>query len=203
MVLALWPSPLSAQKPSGASSNIPYSAYFPARNIGHNRLNTQSGDYDTHFRYATARFLPQLHWRQLWAQGVQESNLDPNAVSKAGATGLMQFMPAAWSQCLRALKLDRHTVRRSPKASIICGGFYMRYQYGQWWRDRTVNQRWRLALAGYNAGLGSILRAQARCSDALRWYRIEPCLIHITGRDNAAETRLYVRRVEQIWLDTL
>lgn len=157
--------------------------------------------YDAHFIYSTARFVPQLHWRQLWAQGVQESALDPEAVSSAGARGIMQLMPATFDACRKALRFGQTSIH-SPKASILCGGWYMKYQYGQWWRhDRTVTQKWRLALAGYNAGLGNILAAQRRCNETL-WYAIEPCLSAITGR-HATETRLYVRRVERIWLDTL
>ena len=54
--------------------------------------------YDTLFKEATAEYLPTVDWRLLKAQGIQESRLNPNAVSPAGAMGLMQFMPQAWEE---------------------------------------------------------------------------------------------------------
>ncbi|HHJ14276.1 MAG TPA: lytic transglycosylase domain-containing protein [Gammaproteobacteria bacterium] len=65
----------------------------------------------------------------------QESNFDPNAVSPAGAVGLMQIVPK-WHPTVDP---------RDPFASIDYAGRYLRQLY-----DRFGN--WPEALAAYNWG---------------------------------------------------
>lgn len=52
--------------------------------------------YDALFRKAAAAC--GLDWLLLKAQAMAESNLDPKAVSPAGAQGIAQFMPATWQE---------------------------------------------------------------------------------------------------------
>jgi hypothetical protein len=72
-----------------------------------------------------------------------ESAYDPNAVSRAGAVGLMQLMPAT---------ARRYGVsnRRDPTANIIGGTRYLRDLLENF--DRNLQ----LALAGYNAGENAV-----------------------------------------------
>ena len=72
-----------------------------------------------------------------------ESAYDPEAVSRAGAVGLMQLMPAT---------ARRYGVsdRRDPTANIIGGTRYLRDLILQFDRDLE------LALAGYNAGENAV-----------------------------------------------
>ncbi len=72
-----------------------------------------------------------------------ESAYDPNAVSRAGAVGLMQLMPAT---------AKRYGVadRRDPTANIIGGTRYLRDLLTYF--DRNLQ----LALAGYNAGENAV-----------------------------------------------
>ena len=153
--------------------------------------------FDGYFRYSSERFL-QRDWRQLKAQGWQESRLNPDARSHAGAMGVMQFMPRTWTECTLALGLNVSPY--NPKASIICGGWYMQ-RMGRMWdrRGRTDDQVWHLALASYNAGPGSILKAQKRCYDVPMWPEISECLYLITGFDNSTETIRYVVLIPQIY----
>jgi hypothetical protein len=99
----------------------------------------------------------------IYAQMHQESSFKRFAVSPKGASGLMQLMPA--------------TARRfgvtnifDPKQNIEAGVKYMR------WLLDTFNQDLVLALAGYNAGEGAVMRYG---------WQVPPY----------SETREYVRRI--------
>lgn len=81
----------------------------------------------------------------IYAQMHQESSFKPKATSYKGASGLMQLMPA--------------TARRfgvtqiyDPKQNIEAGIKYMR------WLMNTFNGDVALALAGYNAGEGAVMK---------------------------------------------
>ena len=67
-----------------------------------------------------------------------ESNGDPEAVSHAGAQGLMQLMPATARQMGTVCSFD-------PRENVIAGTRYLRRMY-----DRFGS--WPDALAAYNAG---------------------------------------------------
>jgi membrane-bound lytic murein transglycosylase MltF len=157
--------------------------------------SADSPKYYEHFRYAGSRFLPHLDqsWKRLTAQGLAESNLDENAVSPAGAMGVMQFMPASWEWCLESLNLHPLTPPTYAKASIICGGWLMSVRMRAWsGRNRTPEEQWLLALSDYNGGQKFTYRAQRDCGNARDWIDIEPC-------HPFKETRVYVFRVKRIF----
>ena len=148
--------------------------------------------YDAQIRASVARHWPDhpdwLAWR---AQLYQESRLRPDAVSPVGAAGLAQFMPGTWRDVVRELRLPAGVSPHSAIA-IDAGAYYMAKLRRAWTTPRPPEERQRLAQASYNAGLGNILRAQARCDGARDWGGIAPCLVSVTGPRNAAETRGYV-----------
>ena len=74
-----------------------------------------------------------------------ESAYDPNAISRAGAVGLMQLMPET---------AQRYGVadRRNPSANLSGGARYLRDLLDRF--DRNLA----LALAGYNAGENAVAR---------------------------------------------
>jgi membrane-bound lytic murein transglycosylase F len=152
--------------------------------------SVDSSDFGGLFRYSHARFLAwhDPDWLYLRAQGIAESNLDPNAVSPVGAAGVMQFMPGTWGDCERALNI--RASRFSPKASIICGGWYMDRMLRAFTSPRSTIERWRWAWSAYNWGLGSVLRAQKRIGGRTEYRDLESEL--------PAETRGYVARIERI-----
>ena len=115
--------------------------------------------YDDLFRAAALRHLP---WglkdaegaRRLKAQAFKESSCRPHVCSDQDACGMMQFLPGT------AMDLGIGD-RFDPLESVDGGARYMAWLYGQWQAfDRTVDQRWWLALDGYFRGLGRTLRAQ-------------------------------------------
>lgn len=74
-----------------------------------------------------------------------ESRYDPNAVSRRGASGLMQLMPAT---AKRFGVIDAF----DPEQNLRGGARYLRYLLNMFDRDVT------LALAAYHAGEGAVLR---------------------------------------------
>ncbi len=101
----------------------------------------------------------------IYSQMHQESSFKLRATSYKGASGLMQLMPAT------ARRLGVSNIY-DPKQNIEGGVKYMRMLLDMFGQD--VN----LALAGYNAGEGAVMRYG---------YQIPPY----------SETREYVRRISQ------
>jgi len=106
-----------------------------------------------------------------------ESALNPDAVSRAGATGLWQIMlPTA-----RGLGLEVNTLvdeRRDPVRSSEAATKYLRQLY-------EIYNDWSLAIAAYNCGPGNVNKAMRRAGEEGKdFWSIYPYL--------PAETRGYV-----------
>lgn len=148
--------------------------------------------YDQQIKQAASHWLPGVPWQFWKAQLYQESRLDPAARSQVGAEGLAQFMPATWAEVSKAMGyglIDRRTV-----ATAIEGGAYYMSQLRKQWKPNDLEKH-RFSVASYNAGAGTIRRAQRACEAAQEWATVATCLPDITGQ-HAAETIGYVR---QIW----
>jgi soluble lytic murein transglycosylase len=78
---------------------------------------------------------------------LQESSFDPAALSRAGARGLMQVIPATGRKLARDLRVPfRRAALHDPKTSLDFGTLYLRQM-----RDRYHGRSERM-LAAYNAG---------------------------------------------------
>lgn len=86
-----------------------------------------------------------LDCREVYAVVWTESKFDANAVSPAGAKGLMQLMPGTAEFCARTLQIayDDETVFR-PQDNVRMGCFYLQYL-----RERFDGD---YVYAAYNAG---------------------------------------------------
>lgn len=152
--------------------------------------------YDPIFEAAAAKYLHGWDWRWLKAQGWQESRFDPEAISPVGACGVMQFMPATWEEVGRKLWGDAFHTRNTfdPEDSILAGAFYMSRLIGQWKAQRPKMDRYCLALASYNAGIGNLLKAQENQNDAALYANIIQGLPDVTGH-HSKETIGYVESI--------
>ena len=146
------------------------------------------------FREYAERF--ELDWLQLAAQGFQESRLDNNKRSPAGAVGIMQVMP----QTARMMRVRDY---KSMKGNIHAGASYMRYLMDEYFPDEAIDpmNRWLFALAGYNAGGARISRYRDKAAekglDPDRWFgEVEQLAADSIG----SETVNYVRNVMKYYL---
>jgi len=156
-----------------------------------------SEKYDNEIRYAAHKYWPGVDWLWWKAQLMQESRLDPNAISEAGAKGIAQFMPGTWADVCRQLKWDPVSPFNADKA-IIAGAYYMGKLAAQWTSKRPEIDKWDLARASYNAGLGNILKAQKVAGGALLYADIIAALPEVTG-ENSRETIEYVERIHKYY----
>lgn len=109
-----------------------------------------------------------------------ESDFDPNAVSYAGAVGLMQLMPATF-EWLTASMLRENLPASSisdPYTNIRYGTYMLSWLYG-------IYGDWETVFAAYNAGVGNV---NSWLEDSR--YSFAGKLTHIPF----SETRTYVRR---------
>lgn len=175
--------------------------------------------FDRYFRASAELYLPRAYpWVWTKGQAIQESRLDPHAENpRSGALGIMQLMPGTdrW--------IDQDLDGTDPAGNIDNGTALMAYLMGapttvtlQNGRPRILGryrgfvdipdlrERWRFALAGYNAGWGHIagpkvpnarqLAREAGKNDG-RWKSVAPFLRQVTGA-NAKETLDYVASID-------
>jgi membrane-bound lytic murein transglycosylase MltF len=125
----------------------------------------------TFFRqYGSQYDMPYL---LLAAQGYQESQLEQNRRSSAGAVGVMQIKPSTAEGPPVFIK----GVDRSVDANIHAGAKYLRWIVDEYFKDEpmTAIDKGLFALASYNAGAGRIseLRRKAKKMglDDNKWFQ--------------------------------
>ncbi len=119
---------------------------------------------------------------QIFAMIKAESLFNHRAVSPAGATGLMQLMPATARGIARQLHMSHYDLK-DPCTSIAMGAHYIA------WLNRFFKNDYDLVVAGYNAGAGNVKKWKKR--------------ITLWGKDYFAEfipfaeTRYYIFRTNK------
>ena len=97
-----------------------------------------------------------------------ESRLDPEAVSRVGATGLWQLM--FYTGLENGLKLNSYIDERmDPLKSTIAATKYLEKLY-------KIHSDWNLALASYNAGPRTISKAIKRSGGYKNYWNLRPFL---------------------------
>lgn len=137
--------------------------------------------------YPTLRSTPRTSWAL--ANGItrQESSFDQNAVSWAGARGMMQLMPGTAREQAGKLGVGYDSSRlHDPDYNVMLGSAYFQRMLNTW--DGSVP----LAVASYNAGAGNVRKwinaygdPRTGRVDMIGWIEAIPF----------SETRGYVQRV--------
>jgi hypothetical protein len=96
----------------------------------------------------------KLDWRLVLAIIRQESYFNPDAISHAGALGFMQIMPRTGAGLQSELALQD---TRTPQNNLIAGIYYYASLASQF--SEFGDERYKFALAAYNAGLGRVIDA--------------------------------------------
>jgi membrane-bound lytic murein transglycosylase F len=162
-------------------------------------VSTWTAQYDGEFQRCTQKRLPAgWDWLRQKSQGCAESELNPNAVSPRGALGIMQWMPSDWPEWRDKCGYGADVTPLMAAPAIDCACAYMAFLYRQWSAPRPEFDRWRLALASYNAGLGNLIDAQDKASGVNDFMSIISYLPVVTGAANAAQTFNYVDRIGRI-----
>ncbi|MBI3790534.1 MAG: transglycosylase SLT domain-containing protein [Gemmatimonadetes bacterium] len=157
-----------------------------------------TGRYDAWFKKYTKRYFgPTTDWRLFKAQGVAESELNPAAVSRVGARGIMQLMPATFGTI--ATSRTWMTSVDAPEANIAAGILHDHDLWVLWAPKVTADEVPRFTFASYNAGEGTIFRASGVAAaaklDPTRWENIAQVGPRVRNWRHT-ETVGYVRKIE-------
>ena len=151
-------------------------------------------------------------WRLLAAQCYQESAFDSNAVSWAGAQGLMQLMPSTAEQ-VGISRMELLTPDKNIEAAVK---YLTRLQSTFSYISRR-NERIRFMLAAYNGGVGHIRDAMTLAIEdgfsAQSWNDVAPYILRLEqpryyrhpkvkfGYLRGNETVDYVNQIMLRWTD--
>ena len=96
-----------------------------------------------------------MDWLRVTAQAYQESRLDNNKRSDDGALGLMQVRP----ELARDKRIDIKNIEE-PNNNVHAGVKYMALLRNHFFKDPDLSpeERYRFALAAYNAGPTAIMK---------------------------------------------
>jgi len=125
--------------------------------------------------FSAQKIPPELVW-----MAEVESGFDRRAVSPAGAAGLFQLMPDTAKRF--GLSLWPRDQRYQPEPSATASAQYLKYLH-----DRFKD--WRLTLAAYNAGEGTVQKLLNR-------YKTDS--YDAIAEHLPAETQMYVPRIEAV-----
>lgn len=114
--------------------------------------NGQISPYDNYFKNYSNKL--GWDWKLLTSLAYQESHFNNNAISWAGAFGVMQLMP----QTAERFNIDSSSTAQE---NIRAGVSFLKYLDNQLFEEiKDTNERKYFIIASYNAGLGHVLDAR-------------------------------------------
>jgi soluble lytic murein transglycosylase-like protein len=196
---AAQPAPAAQQPPARTAKGVVAGAVRSLERAAKAREQRKATEvYDPIFRKYTKRYFGiGTDWRWFKAQGMAESDLVPTARSRVGARGIMQLMPSTFAE----IQSKRREFSRidDPEWNIAAGIAHDRYLW-KLWDDRVSEDedRWNFMFGSYNAGQGTIMRAQRVADqqklDRTRWQNIER-VAPAVERWRYVETLGYVKKI--------
>jgi membrane-bound lytic murein transglycosylase F len=133
----------------------------------------------------------QVDWRLVLAVMKQESSFRPKVVSHRGAYGLMQIMPVTEAELTQKIGVKN---AKSPYNNIRAGIFHLKSLY-RYFEDSQGDERVKLSLAAYNAGLNRIKDAQEIAQfmgdDPNTWKSVKDALPMLTKRYRTLHARVW------------
>jgi membrane-bound lytic murein transglycosylase MltF len=139
-----------------------------------------------------------LDWQLLMAQAYQESGLDQNKRSPAGAVGVMQLLPStAADKNINIKNIDKL------ENNINAGAKYLRFIRNQYFTDKSISDldQSLFSLAAYNAGPARISKLRKKTTE----YGLNPDIWFqnvevIAAKEIGRETVQYVRNVFKYYI---
>ena len=194
----------------GKFYNLLYAKYFENQDgdTTGDKLFTQEdrlSPYDEIVREYAEKY--GFDWRLIVAQMYQESQFDPDAVSNAGAAGLMQMMP-------ETAELVGTNDLADPKQNIHAGIKYLSMLRNRFEDDLLLEDRTWFSLASYNAGYNRVKRARDLAAkmglDENRWFgNVEQAMLalarpfkkegELVQNCRCGQTVIYVREIRTLY----
>lgn len=120
----------------------------------------------------------------------QESGFNTGAVSRVGAIGFMQLMPATAREMARRMRISfsKRRLKKDPDYNIKLGTYYMNHLL------KRFDQSYILAIASYNAGPTNTRRWMKENGDPRNLHDIHK-VIDWVEKVTFSETRNYIQRI--------
>jgi soluble lytic murein transglycosylase-like protein len=152
---------------------------------------------DVFRKYSKRFFGVGFDWRVFKAQGLAESNLNPESRSWVGAMGIMQLMPSTFKE-VQSNNSEFVDVN-NPEWNIGAGIYYDRQLWKQWTKNEFAPDRLSFVFGSYNAGRSTILKAQNTAAKAALDKELWPSIEEVAPKVpkwRHEETLGYVRKIE-------
>jgi membrane-bound lytic murein transglycosylase MltF len=138
-------------------------------------------------------------WLMIAAQAYQESGIDQNVRSPAGAVGVMQVLPTTAA----GSPINLRNVDTNTENNIHAGVKYLRFMVNEYFADPAISSlnRHLFAFAGYNGGPNRIDRLRRKAAeqglDPNKWFQnVEVVVARHIGR----ETTQYVGNIYKYYV---
>lgn len=132
----------------------------------------------------------KLDWRIVLSIIRQESYFNSEAVSRAGAYGFMQIMPRTGSGLQSELALED---TRQPRNNLIAGIYYYASLVATF--EFLGEDKYKFALASYNAGLGRVVDAMTIThyfgKDYRKWDNVKESLPYLASNQDSVHALVW------------